>query len=61
MRKRISIVMHNHPSGDPEPSKGDIEMTREIKETAARLDIQLHDHLIVSAGGHRSFKAMGLL
>ena len=53
--------MHNHPSGDPEPSKGDIEMTREIKETAARLDIQLHDHLIVSAGGHRSFKAMGLL
>ncbi len=55
------IMVHNHPSGDPEPSKGDIEMTREIKETAARLDIQLHDHLIIAAGGYRSFKAMGLL
>lgn len=54
-------MVHNHPSGDPEPSKGDIEMTREIKDIAMRLDIHLHDHLIVSAGGHRSFKAMGLL
>ena len=55
------IMVHNHPSGDPEPSRGDIEMTREIRETAARLDIQLHDHIVVSASGHRSFKSMGLL
>tara|TARA_R110000787_G_scaffold285173_2_gene400238 strand:+ start:199725 stop:200420 length:696 start_codon:yes stop_codon:yes gene_type:complete len=55
------IMLHNHPSGDPAPSKGDIEMTHDIRETAARLDIRLHDHVIVSRAGHRSFKAMGLL
>jgi DNA repair protein RadC len=55
------IMLHNHPSGDPEPSKGDIDMTREIRETAKRLGIQLHDHVIVSKNGHRSFKTMGLL
>ena len=55
------IMLHNHPSGDPAPSKGDIEMTHDIRETAARLDICLHDHVIVSCGGHCSFKAMGLL
>ncbi|MEX0692983.1 MAG: DNA repair protein RadC [Rhodospirillales bacterium] len=55
------IMVHNHPSGDPEPSKGDIDMTREIRETAERLGIQLHDHVIISRNGHRSFKAMGLL
>lgn len=55
------IMLHNHPSGDPDPSKGDIDMTREIRETSERLGIQLHDHIIVSRGGHRSFKSMGLL
>ncbi len=55
------IMLHNHPSGDPEPSRGDIDMTREIRETAERLGILLHDHVIVTRTGHRSFKAMGLL
>jgi len=55
------IMLHNHPSGDPEPSKGDIDMTREIRETAERLGIVLHDHVIVSKTGHRSFKSLGLL
>jgi DNA repair protein RadC len=55
------IMLHNHPSGDPEPSKGDIDMTREIRETAERLGIMLHDHVIVSKTSHRSFKSMGLL
>ncbi len=55
------IMLHNHPSGDPEPSRGDIEMTHEIRETAERLGIQLHDHVIISRTGHRSFKSMGLL
>lgn len=55
------IMLHNHPSGDPEPSRGDIDMTREIKETAERLGILLHDHVIVSKTGHRSFKSLGLL
>lgn len=55
------IMLHNHPSGDAEPSKGDIEMTREIRETGERLGIQLHDHVIITRSSHRSFKTMGLL
>lgn len=55
------IMVHNHPSGDPEPSRGDIDMTHEIRDVAGRLDIALHDHVIVSSSGHRSFKSMGLL
>lgn len=55
------IMVHNHPSGDPEPSRGDIDMTLEVRDISARLDIALHDHIIVSATGHRSFKSMGLL
>jgi len=55
------IMVHNHPSGDPEPSRGDIDMTHEVRDIASRLDIALHDHIVVSAKGHRSFKSMGLL
>lgn len=55
------IMVHNHPSGDPTPSRADIEMTREVREIAAKLGIQLHDHVIISRSGHNSFKAMGLL
>jgi len=55
------IMVHNHPSGDPEPSPGDVEMTNEVKETAARLGITLHDHVIVGRNGSTSFRSMGLL
>lgn len=55
------ILVHNHPSGDPAPSKGDIEMTREIQEAAVRLGIALHDHVIIGRTGHASFKTLGLL
>ncbi len=55
------IMVHNHPSGDPAPSKADIDMTKEVFEAAAKLGIVLHDHLIVSKSGHSSFKTMGLL
>jgi len=55
------IAVHNHPSGDPDPSDEDIEMTREIQETAQRLGIVLHDHLIIGRKGHSSFKSLGLL
>ncbi len=55
------IMVHNQPSGDPTPSKSDIEMTREVMEAGARLGITLHDHLIMSKAGHASFKEMGLL
>ena len=55
------IMVHNHPSGDPTPSKADIEMTREVREAAEKLGIALHDHLVVSKDGYNSFKTMGLL
>ena len=55
------IMVHNHPSGNPTPSKADIEMTREVREAAAKLGIVLHDHVIVGREGESSFKSMGLL
>ena len=55
------IMVHNHPSGDPTPSKADIEMTREVKEAGEKLGITLHDHVIVAKGGTNSFKTLGLL
>ena len=55
------IMVHNHPSGDPTPSRADIEMTRHVREAGEKLGITLHDHIIVSHNGHRSFKEMGLL
>ena len=55
------IMVHNHPSGDPTPSQGDIAMTREVAEAAAKLQISIHDHLIIGRDGHASFKALGLL
>jgi DNA repair protein RadC len=55
------ILVHNHPSGDPTPSKADIAMTREIAAAAKALHIAIHDHLVIGRGGHASFKALGLL
>ncbi len=55
------IMAHNHPSGDPTPSKGDIAMTKEVKEAGSKLGISVHDHVIVSRNGTSSFKSLGLL
>ena len=55
------IMVHNHPSGDPSPSKADIEMTKEVREAGEKLGIVLHDHVIVSKNGNNSFKTLGLL
>lgn len=54
------ILVHNHPSGDPTPSRADIEMTRKIVEAARVFDLQVHDHLIVGRQGTASFKSLGL-
>jgi len=53
--------VHNHPSGDPTPSRADIEMTREIVAAAKALRIAVHDHIVVGRGGHASFRALGLM
>jgi DNA repair protein RadC len=55
------ILVHNHPSGDPTPSRADIEMTREIVAAAKALRIAVHDHLVVGRGGTVSFKSLGLM
>jgi DNA repair protein RadC len=55
------ILVHNHPSGDPSPSKADIEMTREVARAAGALGIAVHDHLIIGRSGHASLKSLGLM
>jgi DNA repair protein RadC len=55
------ILVHNHPSGDPTPSRADVRMAHEIKDAAARLGLTIHDHLVIGRGGHASFKSLGLL
>ncbi len=55
------ILVHNHPSGDPTPSRADIDMTRQIAQAAKPLGIALHDHIIVGRDGHASMKGLGLI
>ena len=55
------LLLHNHPSGDPTPSRADIDMTRAIVEVARPLGIAVHDHLIVGKDGHASLKALKLM
>jgi DNA repair protein RadC len=55
------ILVHNHPSGDPTPSRADIDMTKQIIEAAKKLDISVHDHLIVGRDGHISMRAADLV
>jgi DNA repair protein RadC len=55
------VMVHNHPSNHPKPSKADIAMTKEVKEIVEKVGMVLHDHLIISKSGHSSFRQMGLL
>jgi len=55
------ILVHNHPSGDPTPSRADIEMTQAIIEVAKPLGIAVHDHIIVGRDGHASLKGLRLI
>jgi DNA repair protein RadC len=55
------LIAHNHPSGDPSPSREDIEATRTLAATGASLGVRLHDHLIFAGGGISSLRALGLL
>ncbi len=55
------IMVHNHPSGDPTPSRADIDMTKQMRDVGAPLGVTLHDHIIISRSDYSSFKAMGLI
>ncbi|MEX1059794.1 MAG: DNA repair protein RadC [Methyloceanibacter sp.] len=55
------VLVHNHPSGDPTPSRADIEMTRQIVAAAKPLGVLVHDHIIVGKQGHASLRGLGLM
>ncbi|MGH7045649.1 MAG: RadC family protein [Stellaceae bacterium] len=55
------ILVHNHPSGDPTPSKADIAVTQDIKKAAAPLGLALHDHVIIAKNRHTSLRELGLI
>jgi DNA repair protein RadC len=55
------IMVHNHPSGDPTPSRADIEMTREVAKATAFVGVTVHDHVIVGRGRHVSLRSLGHL
>ncbi len=55
------IIVHNHPSGDPQPSRADIQLTRDIIDAGRRVGVAVHDHVIVSANGHASMRGLGLI
>ena len=55
------ILVHNHPSGDPTPSKADIAVTKDIVKAAAPLNVTVHDHLIIGRGRHSSLRDLGLI
>ena len=55
------ILVHNHPSGDPSPSRADIDMTKQIIDAAKPLGITIHDHIIVGRQGHASFRSLRLI
>jgi DNA repair protein RadC len=55
------VLVHNHPSGDPTPSRADIEMTKQIVAAAKPLGVVVHDHIIVGKQGHSSFRGLGLI
>lgn len=55
------ILVHNHPSGDPAPSRDEITMTKAIIEAGRHLSLTVHDHVIIGKGGHSSMRAQGLI
>jgi len=55
------ILVHNHPSGDPTPSRKDIDLTLQIQEAAHALGITVHDHIIIGKGRHSSLRSLGLM
>ncbi len=57
----LNGMLHNHPSGDPTPSRADIDVTKQIIDAAKPLGVTVHDHVIVGRHGHASLKALRLI
>ncbi len=61
-KKAAAVIMvHNHPTGDTTPSRADIDVTKKVKEALNAMNIELHDHVIVSKSGYYSFRDGGLI
>ena len=54
-------MIHNHPSGDPTPSRADIDITRQVVAALTPLGIAVHDHIVMGANSHASLKSLGLM
>jgi DNA repair protein RadC len=55
------ILVHNHPSGDPTPSRADVDMTKDVQKAAAALGLVVHDHIVIGRDGHASLRTLGLM
>ena len=57
------ILLHNHPSGDPTPSREDVRLTRQLMDAGVLMDLRVHDHVIIGngSGAWLSFSARGLI
>ncbi|MBF0374103.1 MAG: DNA repair protein RadC [Alphaproteobacteria bacterium] len=55
------IMVHNHPTGDPTPSKADGDMTRQVKEALKAVGVTLHDHVVIGRGSYWSFRGQGMI
>jgi DNA repair protein RadC len=55
------ILLHNHPSGDPTPSREDVRLTRQLADCARLLDLRIHDHVIIGRGRFISFAQKGII
>jgi len=57
----VMILVHNHPSGSPEPSRADIHITQRLAEAGRHMGVTVHDHVIIGREGHVSLRAKGLI
>ena len=55
------IFVHNHPSGNPQPSKDDLEITKKLKDAVSTIDVSIHDHIIIAGDETYSFADHGLI
>ncbi|HEX2581638.1 MAG TPA: DNA repair protein RadC [Dongiaceae bacterium] len=55
------VMVHNHPTGDPKPSREDIQITQTIRQALEKVDIRLYDHIIIGRHGHASLRSLGLI
>ncbi len=57
----MDSVAHNHPTGDPSPSRDDIALTREVRLALKAVGVSLHDHIIIGRKGHSSLRALNVI